>query len=87
MQHAFEFHINGKKCLENIRESTDREKLHLIEVTLRQAQLMMESLHRDFNSVPNAERFILSCLKANEALRQMQRGNNETVEKYWGGNP
>jgi hypothetical protein len=33
--------------------------------------------------VPNAERFVVSCLKANEALRQMQRGNNETVEQYW----
>jgi len=84
MQVMMDFHIKDKQCLENIRESTDKQKLHLIEVTLRQAHLMMESLHRDFNSVPNAERFINSCLKANEALRQMQRGNNETVEKYWG---
>jgi len=54
-----------------------------IEYALRDVESMMRALHPNFNSVPNAERFILSCLKANEALRQMQRGNNETVHKYW----
>ena len=85
MLEMMQFHLNDKQCLTNIRESTDKDKMHMIEMTLRQAQLMMESLHPNFNSVPNAERFVVSCLKANEALRQMQRGNIETVEKYWNG--
>ena len=55
-----------------------------IEHKLREVESMMRALHPNFNSVPNAERFVVSCLKANEALRQMQRGNNETVTKYWG---
>lgn len=54
-----------------------------IEWMLRDAENMMRSIHPGFNSIKNAERFILCCLKANEALRQMQRGNYETVEKYW----
>ena len=54
-----------------------------IEHTLREAETMMRHLYPNFNSVPNAERFIHSCLKANEALRQIQRGNEETVSKYW----
>jgi len=54
-----------------------------IEYALRDVESMMRALHPNFNSIPNAERFILSCLKANEALRQMQRGNNKTVHKYW----
>ena len=83
MQVMIDYHLKDKQCLANIRESTDKDKMHMIEMTLRQAQLMMESLHPNFNSVPNAERFVVSCLKANEALRQMQRGNQETVEKYW----
>ena len=43
----------------------------------------MRVMFPNFNSVPNAERFIHCCLKANEALRQMQRDNYETVTKYW----
>ena len=84
MQSMMNFHIYQKECLKDLKISTLEDKLHLIEVTLRQAQMMMESIHPDFNSVPNAERFVVSCLKANEALRQMQRGNQETVDKYWG---
>jgi hypothetical protein len=84
MQDLMKLHIGfNSSCLQNIEEKSEKEKMHLIEITLRQAQLRMESLHQDFNSVPNAERFVVSCLKANEALRQMQRGNNETVEQYW----
>ena len=59
------------------------EYMRDIEYALRDVESMMRALHPNFNSVPNAERFIVSCLKANEALRQMQRGNNETVHKYW----
>ena len=44
---------------------------------------MMRDLYPDFNSERNAERFIISCLKANEALKQIQDGNMETVHKYW----
>ena len=55
-----------------------------IEQTLREAETMMRHLYPNFNDVPNAERFIDSCLKANEALRQIQRGNEKTVSKYWG---
>jgi hypothetical protein len=84
MQDLMNLHIGfNSSCLQNIEEKSEKEKMHLIEITLRQAQLRMESLIPDFNSVPNAERFVVSCLKANEALRQMQRGNNETVEQYW----
>ena len=59
------------------------EYLRKIEHTLRDAQNMMEVLYPNFNTERNAERFIVSCLKANEALRQIQRGNMETVHRYW----
>ena len=59
------------------------EYLKQIEHTLREDESMMRALYPDFNDVPNAERFIISCLKANEALRQIQDGNLETVFKYW----
>jgi len=58
-------------------------KMREIEHKLREVEGMMRSMHPNFNSIPNAERFVYSCLKANEALRQMQRGNYETVTKYW----
>jgi|TARA_R110002012_G_scaffold191674_1_gene359422 hypothetical protein len=54
-----------------------------VEWMLRDAENLMRTIHSNFNSIKNAERFIISCLKANEALRQMQRGNYDTVEKYW----
>ena len=84
MKVMMQFHLNDKQCLDQNTEQSIEEKFHAIEIKLRQAQIMMESLFPDFNSVPNAERFIVSCLKANESLRQMQRGNQETVDKYWG---
>ena len=59
------------------------EELKRIEHTLRNAEYMMRDLYPDFNSYRNAERFIDSCLKANEALRQIQRGNMKTVTRYW----
>lgn len=59
------------------------EYLRKIEHTLREAEDMMRHLYPNFNSERNAERFIVSCLKANEALRQIQRGNMKTVHKYW----
>jgi len=59
------------------------EYLHKIEITLREAETMMRNLYPNFNDWKNAERFIISCLKANEALRQIQDGNMETVKKYW----
>ena len=59
------------------------EYLRRIEHTLRNAEYMMRELYPDFNSERNAERFIISCLKANEALKQIQDGNMETVHKYW----
>ena len=59
------------------------EYLKRIEHTLRNAEYMMRDLYPDFNSERNAERFIISCLKANEALKQIQDGNMETVHKYW----
>jgi len=42
-----------------------------------------EELKRIEHTLRNAERFIVSCLKANEALRQIQRGNMKTVTRYW----
>jgi len=63
--------------------TTREEYMKEIEWALRDVESMMRALHPNFNSIPNAERFIHCCLKANEALRQMQRGNNETVQKYW----
>ena len=59
------------------------EELKRIEHTLRNAEYMMRDLYPNFNSHRNAERFIHSCLKANEALRQIQRGNMKTVTRYW----
>jgi hypothetical protein len=59
------------------------EELKRIEHTLRDAEYMMRALYPNFNSYRNAERFIHSCLKANEALRQIQRGNMQTVTRYW----
>lgn len=62
-----------------------------MEGELRQLEHMMRAcddyvrmLWPDFNSHRNAERIIVCLLKANEALRQIQRGNMETVQKYWG---
>lgn len=55
-----------------------------IEQQLRYVEALMRNIHPNFNSVRNAERFVHCCLKANEALRQMQRGNYETVTRYWG---
>jgi len=59
------------------------EYLRKIEHTLRDAEYMMRDLYPNFNLERNAERFIVSCLKANEALKQIQCGNMETVHKYW----
>ena len=59
------------------------EELKRIEHTLRNAEYMMRDLYPNFNSHRNAEGFIHSCLKANEALRQIQRGNMKTVTRYW----
>ena len=59
------------------------EFLKEIEHTLRDAETMMRHLYPNFNDIPNAERFIISCLKANEALRQIQNGNELTAHKYW----
>jgi hypothetical protein len=58
---------------------------HLLEIEhkLRDCENMMRALYPNFNNARNAERFIISCLKANEALRQIQRGNIKTVDKYW----
>ena len=59
------------------------EYLRKIEHTLRDAEYMMRDLYLNFNSERNVERFIVSCLKANEALKQIQCGNMETVHRYW----
>ena len=67
-----------------VLEMNKEEYLHKIEITLRDAEYMMRELYPNFNSERNAERFIVSCLKANEALRQIQMGNMETVHSYWG---
>jgi hypothetical protein len=64
-------------------ETTLKEAYREVERMLRNAENYMRNIHPHFNSIPNAERFIVSCCKANEALRQMQRGNYDTVEKYW----
>ena len=66
-----------------VLEMNKEEYLRKIEHTLRDAEYMMRELYPNFNSERNAERFITSCLKANEALRQIQMGNMETVRKYW----
>ena len=57
MKVMMQFHLNDKQCLDQISEKSIEEKFHAIEIKLRQAQSMMESLFPDFNSVPNAERF------------------------------
>ena len=66
-------------------ESKNLEQyLKEIEHTMRHADEMVRALWPNFNSHRNAERIIISLLKANEALRQIQIGNMETVTKYWG---
>ena len=62
----------------------NEQLLKQIEHKLRESETIMRKLYPNFNDVPNVERFIISCLKANEALRQIQRGNEKTVSKYWG---
>jgi len=64
-------------------EEQQKKAYRKVEHRLREAESMIRELHPNFNGIPNAERFIISCLKANEALRQLQRGNTETVYKYW----
>tara|TARA_R110000824_G_scaffold278174_1_gene466329 strand:+ start:286 stop:489 length:204 start_codon:yes stop_codon:yes gene_type:complete len=59
------------------------EAYKTIEHNVRAAESIMKVCFPNFNNVPNAERFVISILKANEALRQIQRGNTETVHKYW----
>ena len=53
-----------------------------LEYMMRDCDTYVRSLWPDFNSHPNAERIICCLLKANEALRQIQRGNMETIYKY-----
>lgn len=60
-----------------------KEQLKKLEHMMRDCDTYTRSLWPNFNSHRNAERIITSLLKANEALRQIQRGNMNTVEKYW----
>ena len=55
-----------------------------LERMMRDCDYYARQLWPNFNSIPNAERIIHCLLKANEALRQIQRDNHETVTKYWG---
>lgn len=73
-----------QKELDNIfNESLNQRRFLKIERTLRDAENQMRSMYPNFNDIPNVERFIISCLRANECLRQLQDGNTETVYKYW----
>ena len=59
------------------------DQLRTLEHMMRDCDEYVRRLWPDFNSHKNAERIIVCLLKANEALRQIQRGNMETVHKYW----
>jgi len=60
------------------------EALRMIERRIRTVDQLVRNQWPDFNSHRNAER-IINCLnRANEALRQIQRGNMKTVHRYWG---
>jgi len=65
-------------------EMSDEDRLRVIEHTIQGIDTMVRQLWPDFNSHRNAERIINSLNRANEALRQIQRGNMETVSRYWG---
>jgi hypothetical protein len=80
---TIESYCGNSDCIECLPFQKKEEELKRIEHTLRNAEYMMRDLYPNFNSHRNAERFIHSCLKANEALRQIQRGNMETVHRYW----
>lgn len=53
-------------------EKTRRDWLKEIERTLREARHMMRALYPNFNSVPNAERFMQGTFSANKALARLQ---------------
>lgn len=61
-----------------------KDDLRQLEHMMRECDYYARNLWPNFNSHRNAERIIHCLLKANEALRQIQRGNMETVTKYWG---
>ena len=51
------------------------EKLRKIEYVLRDAQNLMAQLYPNFNSVPNADRFMQLTWSANKALARLQDGD------------
>ena len=82
---ALETNTNAPREKEVIKMNKEERHFYLksIERMLREVERKMRALYPNFNDVPNAERFVISCSKANEALRQIQNGNTETVHKYW----
>ena len=62
----------------------NKDDLRQLEHMMRECDYYVRNLWPDFNSHRNAERIIVCLVKANEALRQIQRGNMETVDYYWG---
>jgi len=58
----------------NIKEEDDiEEKLKKIEYALRHTRDLMRALYPNFNSVPNAERFMQGTFNANKALARLQQ--------------
>ena len=58
--------------------------LRAVEHRLRESEQMLRELFPNFNSIPNVERFIISTLKANEALRQIQRKHGRSKDMRFG---
>lgn len=51
------------------------EFLKDLEHKLRECRDMMRHLYPNFNSTPNAERFMQGTFKANKALARLQQGD------------
>lgn len=64
-----------KKNIDLKNEDDIEEKLKTIEYALRHTRDLMRALYPNFNSVPNAERFMQGTFAANKALRGLQDGD------------
>jgi len=64
--------------------SEEEDALRMIEHRIQTIDSLVRNMWPDFNSFRNAERIIQCLNRANEALRQIQRGNMNTVHRYWG---
>tara|TARA_R110000824_G_scaffold269760_1_gene458222 strand:+ start:599 stop:805 length:207 start_codon:yes stop_codon:yes gene_type:complete len=60
-----------------------KEFLKDLEHKLRECRNMMRHLYPNFNSVPNAERFMQGTFKANKALARLQDSDEGHFSGEW----